>query len=386
MSGLIIGLTGAFGSGTSYVADKFLVSEMGYEKLSLSTILKEKYAEKYGQTEPSRSELQRYGNELRKENPKILAEEVSKLIQDGKKYVIDSIRNPKEIAYFREKYTNFILIGVFASFNTRWKRVKVKYRSDQGQFEIDDEKDRGATEPEYGQKILDCFFESDLVISNEEDLTDYDLLKGKLQTIEHYIKAFDDPYSSRPQIDEIMMTEAYISGRRSLCLKRKVGAVIANKKKMIVGSGCNAVPMGQQECLVKYNSCYRDRKRNELAEKLFNLLSADECLKEESFKNGFKENVKLLDYCRALHAEESAIVGLVGTGLDLDESTIYVTTHPCNLCANKIVQSGIKRVVYFEPYPVIEAQKILKDAGIESKPFEGVTFRAFFKAYKYKPS
>ena len=93
----------------------------------------------------------------------------------------------------------------------------------------------------------------------------------------------------------------------------------------------------------------------------------------------------MLEKCRALHGEENAIMNLVGRGIDLKESTIYVTTYPCNLCANKIVQAGIKKVVYFEPYPVEEAKQILKEGGVETESFEGVTFRAFFKFFKYEP-
>ena len=95
--------------------------------------------------------------------------------------------------------------------------------------------------------------------------------------------------------------------------------------------------------------------------------------------------MKLLELCRALHGEESAILNLVGRGVDLTDSTMYVTTYPCNLCANKIVQAGIKKVIYFEPYPVEEAKKIFKDADIVSEPFEGVTFRAFFKFDQFEP-
>ena len=93
----------------------------------------------------------------------------------------------------------------------------------------------------------------------------------------------------------------------------------------------------------------------------------------------------MLELCRALHGEESAILNLVGRGVDLTDSTMYVTTYPCNLCANKIVQSKIKKVVYFEPYPVEEAKLIFREANVETEPFEGVTFRAFFKFFKYEP-
>ena len=105
--------------------------------------------------------------------------------------------------------------------------------------------------------------------------------------------------------------------------------------------------------------------------------------KEDDASRIIKKNVKLLEQCRVLHGEESAILNLVGRGVDLTDSTMYVTTFPCNLCANKIVQARINKVVYFEPYPVIEAKEIFKDAHVVTEPFEGVTFRAFFKFYQY---
>ena len=86
-----------------------------------------------------------------------------------------------------------------------------------------------------------------------------------------------------------------------------------------------------------------------------------------------------------IRSAESAILNLVGRGTDSIDTTMYVTTFPCNLCANKIVQSGIKNVIYFEPYPVQEAKDIFKEANVIAKPFEGVTFRAFFKFYQYEP-
>lgn len=59
----------------------------------------------------------------------------------------------------------------------------------------------------------------------------------------------------------------------------------------------------------------------------------------------FKKRFKILDYCRALHAEENAILNVTRTGSssELKEATLYTSTYPCNLCANKITQVGIKR-------------------------------------------
>ena len=104
---------------------------------------------------------------------------------------------------------------------------------------------------------------------------------------------------------------------------------------------------------------------------------------EQKTERVVKKNIKLLERCRVLHGEESAILNLVGHGVDMSKTTMYVTTFPCNLCANKIVQAGIKKIVYFEPYPVKEAKEILKIGNVHAEPFEGVTFRAFFKFFKY---
>ena len=200
--------------------------------------------------------------------------------------------------------------------------------------------------------------------------------------INGYLLALRDPANSNPTLKETLMAAAYTSGRRSRCLKRKVGAVIADKYDRIISSGFNGVPHGLQECRPLFGNCYRDIKREEVGRRIGKALGKEGS--EDAVKT-VRENVKLLELCRALHGEESAILNLVGRSVDLTDSTIYVTTYPCNLCANKIVQVGIKRVVYFEPYPVEEAKKIFKDANVISEPFEGVTFRAFFKFYQFEP-
>ena len=97
------------------------------------------------------------------------------------------------------------------------------------------------------------------------------------------------------------------------------------------------------------------------------------------------KRIKILELCRALHAEENAILNLVANSsrTDYSQCTLYATTYPCNLCANKIAQIGINKVIYFEPYPVLEAKQIFKSAEVEAEPFEGVTFRAFFRAFSF---
>ena len=91
---------------------------------------------------------------------------------------------------------------------------------------------------------------------------------------------------------------------------------------------------------------------------------------------------KLLDVCRALHAEENAILDLVSSGRGApDEAVLYTTTFPCSLCAKKIVTVGIKNVVYAEPYPMDESRELFLQAGVEVRRFEGVKSTAYFRLY-----
>jgi len=76
-----------------------------------------------------------------------------------------------------------------------------------------------------------------------------------------------------------------------------------------------------------------------------------------------------LVHWKSLHAER-----------ELDSRCrMFVTTFPCNLCANKIAEIGLSEVVYFEPYPVVESVDILDKAGVKHFPFRGVTFNGHFR-------
>jgi deoxycytidylate deaminase len=60
-------------------------------------------------------------------------------------------------------------------------------------------------------------------------------------------------------------------------------------------------------------------------------------------------------------------------------ATLYCTTFPCHMCAKHIVASGVKRVVYIEPYPKSYAEQLHGDAIIvaRSNDKEKVVFEPF---------
>ena len=69
----------------------------------------------------------------------------------------------------------------------------------------------------------------------------------------------------------------------------------------------------------------------------------------------------------------------MGVSFPMKDATLYTTTYPCNLCANKIAQVGIKNIVYFEPYPMEEAKNILAKHEVNQIPFEGITYNGYFR-------
>ncbi len=391
----IVGLTGSFGSGCTYVADRILVESKGYRKLSLSDTLRELYEqEKGGKASQDRRNLQQYGDRLRADRGAgYLASEVAKTISvdegaDGQptKWVVDSIRNPAEIRVLRNLSRNFFLFGIYADRDIRWSRVRARYKDDRRAFDEDDRNDTGEASPEHGQRVGDCFSEADVVLTNDRHIeavgsADFQRLAGR---VEQYVDVVSQPLTRRAPIgnDEATMAMAYAASQRSSCLKRKVGAVIVDDVGNALSSGFNEVPARETPCQERFVACHRDWLSNDFFASLKDRFP-DVKGWEDELKVFFRSKFKILDLCRALHAEENAILSLArnGRSVPLDKCTLFTTTYPCRLCANKIVSIGIKKVVYLEPYPDPEAKAILRDNGVSEQFFEGVTFKAYFRVY-----
>lgn len=378
----VIGLVGPFGSGCSYVAKK-LVDIYGYEKLSLSAILRTEFTALHPKKKNiTRKDLQDFGNEIRKtKGSDYLAREACNTISQNeeKNYVVDSIRNPEEINFLRKTFAQFFLLGVFAEPDLRWKRVHDKYEDDRRTFDQDDKRDSNEG-IEHGQRVTDSFRMSDIILLNNENIIDgnknEELFLAKLK---HNIDLIEGKEAFAPTYVETNMAIAYAISMRSSCLKRKVGAVIVDIAGAVVSSGYNEVPAANNTCRYEYGMCYRDKLKRDYKESLNSIIKKDN--EREASYRLFKQNFKILDYCRALHAEENAILNVarIGASAALPTSTLFTSTYPCNLCANKIAQVGIKHIVYFEPYPMEEAKKILTDKGVEQEPFEGVTYNGYFR-------
>ena len=141
--------------------------------------------------------------------------------------------------------------------------------------------------------------------------------------------------------DEYFMEIAELVKTRSTCLRRNVGAVIV-KDNHIISTGYNGPPSGITHC-EDLGGCYRE---------MLNVPSGQRH-----------------ELCRALHAEQNAIIQAAKVGVSTENATIYITHQPCVICAKMIINSGIKKIVYANPYPDEDAMKMLGESKIELVAF-----------------
>jgi dCMP deaminase len=72
-----------------------------------------------------------------------------------------------------------------------------------------------------------------------------------------------------------------------------------------------------------------------------------------------------MEICRALHAEQNAIIQAALHGVSTQGAMVYVTHQPCFTCAKMIINAGIERVVYSDGYPDEMARDMLAEAHVE---------------------
>lgn len=166
----LIGLTGTNGSGKGEAADFFKIHGYGYH--SLSDIIRDELRKK--QRSITRNSLIEMGNTLRKKfGADILARRVMDQIK-GHHAVIDSIRNPKEIAFLR-KQEGFILLAIDAPVEIRYERVKHRGRNESAStlHEFIAKENEEMRQSDKGQQIDACLRLADYRVTNEGSLADF---------------------------------------------------------------------------------------------------------------------------------------------------------------------------------------------------------------------
>jgi len=140
----------------------------------------------------------------------------------------------------------------------------------------------------------------------------------------------------RPSWDRYFMDIAAMAATRSTCLRRQVGAVIARDKR-ILATGYNGAPAGLRHC------------------------SEIGCIREKLHVASGQRH----ELCRAIHAEQNAIIQASSSGVSLKDAVMYTTHHPCVLCSKIIINAGIRRVVYAQGYPDQLSRQVLREAKLK---------------------
>lgn len=140
---------------------------------------------------------------------------------------------------------------------------------------------------------------------------------------------------NRPSWDHYFFEITKLVATRSTCIRRDVGAVIV-KDKRILATGYNGAPSGLPHCLDVG------------------------CLREEmKIPSGERQEI-----CRGIHAEQNALIQAAKFGISVDGASIYVTHHPCVVCAKLLINAGIREIFYLEDYPDELSKSLLKEAGV----------------------
>ena len=282
--------------------------------------------------EVSRESLIQIGNELRQRfGPSILADRIVELTRPDRNYIIDSIRNPAEVATLRKACREFKLIRVDAplrpgsSERSRGGGKTIRSRSKPSLRW----RTREASGDPMSQNLDEVEKLADEILVNDASLEELrpkiDVMVSRLLTA-----------TQRPGWDQYFMDIARVVASRSNCMKRKVAAVIVLDKR-IISTGYNGTPRGTKNC--NEGGCPR-------------------C-------NNMATSGTGLDECLCSHGEENAIVQASYHGVSLKDAMIYSTFAPCLMCAKMIINSGIREVVYNLDYPLNDsAFRLFKQAGV----------------------
>ncbi|KAI1159235.1 cytidine deaminase-like protein [Nemania serpens] len=146
----------------------------------------------------------------------------------------------------------------------------------------------------------------------------------------------------RPGWDSYFMALASLAARRCNCMKRAVGCVLVDGKRRVISTGYNGTPRGLTNCMD--GGCPR--------------CNAGDLASGAS-----------LATCLCLHAEENALLE-AGRERIRDGSVLYCNTCPCLTCSIKIVQVGIREVVYSQGYSMDgETARVFLSAGVKLRQF-----------------
>lgn len=355
---MIIGITGTLGAGKGTIVD--FLKHTGFKHYSVREFLTDEI-KKRGLS-VNRDNMVIVANQLREINsPSYIIEALYEQAKEqGGNVVIESIRTPGEAHKIKE--LGGYLIAVDADSKTRYSRILIRQTETDNvsyeKFMENEKREMFSTDPNK-QNLSECIDMADYIIYNNktfEELnkkireTYQDILNQinekrfqpleKIEKKAETIKAITE--TIRPLWEEYFMKITSVVAERSTCLRHNVGAIIV-KNKRIIATGYNGAVKGQEDCLNL--GC----RKNEL-----------------NLESGFGS-----EECRAVHAEQNAIIQAALHGINTEGATLYCTTIPCRMCAKEIVNAGIKEVITYSDYAGAKGSiEFLEKCGVKFKKIQ----------------
>lgn len=337
-----------------------------------------------------------------------LIRQLSKLDNDKPAFIIiDSLRNPFEVHYFRERYSAFYLMSITTDETNRINNLHqegydIKEIKDLDEAEYPSKR-KDISRSYYSQDVEKCVELSDIHIAHNNQRKGLnDDLKRQLV---HFISLILHPGLTQPTHEERLMQIANVAKLNSGCISRQVGAVVTDKNFSVKAIGWNTVAKGQTPCSLRtLTDLYN---RNDLsAFSKFEKEDVDFRQKVEFYYDQYNEEKDCLrgiplTYCfkdiytvikgeknqvhtRSLHAEENAFLQLAKYGSEgIDGGYLFTTASPCELCAKKAYQLGISKIFYIDIYPGISFSHIIQtgERKIDLIQFKGAIGRAYESLY-----
>lgn len=335
---------------------------------------------------------------------------------EGRAYIISQLKHPGEAELLRRVYgPAFLLIAGHATRKMRSdylaKTIAISldqpgaeenYIGDASNLIKSDQR----SAPDFGQNMQDTFPLADVFI----DLNS----SGGEHLVDRYLELeFGHPFLT-PTPHEVAMYQASSVALRSSDFNRQVGAAIVNLRESspqnvsdveILAVGMNEVPKGgggfywgpespdcrdqalgeERASQIKVGILTEmvDRMRGDgwLGDKVGNKPAGDVARELLPALKG-TQFVGIGEFSRPVHAEVAAIIDAARRGVAIDGSAIYVTTFPCHNCAKHIIATGIKKVIYLEPYPKSRANNLYEEELVlDSADNRDVAGKVVFHVY-----
>lgn len=432
---LVFGLVGPLGVDLDLVISALSeeLSDVGYTSVvirlsafiqsfhNLETVLSEKYEDECIRTH------MKAGTEIRRKTlwPDILAlfaiarirEERQSRTRDANipapktAYILRSLKHQAEIETLRDVYGDgFVAVSVYAPKMIRREALakhiarsrRVTNHNEwlplaEELINIDEEEEG----EEHGQNVSRAFPLADVFV---EATSRTDLKRS----MSRFVQLFFGNQFLTPTKAEFGMFLARAAAIRSSDLSRQVGAAIMTDEGDLIALGCNEVPKAHGGMYWSDDDGADGRdfqlgsdpsataKEDILAETLSaldkaNLITSDYHDKVNELVVDLLEGkhkavlrnaqlMNLLEFGRIVHAEMAAITDAARRGISIKGATLFCTTFPCHMCARLIIASGVKAVVFIEPYPKSKTRDLYSDS-VEVNELTDNTEKVNFKAF-----